>query len=185
MPDATYVGAGMPCGNCGNPLTPGQPHKCGRVENPYAPSSDWKPGQDTFTAQAAGIWNEGFAAGRAAFDAVVAERDEAIRQREQAATSRNMIAQQRDEALDRLTKLEREGGKHLARPAAEKLVSLTREGRDWATEQVLDDLGRVKAAEGRRLSHLEDALKHLREFVQDGEVRRIIDAALDGEDWDV
>ena len=66
MPDATYVGAGMPCGNCGNPLTPGQPHKCGRVGNPYAPSSDWKPGQDTFTAQAAGIWDEGFAAGRAA-----------------------------------------------------------------------------------------------------------------------
>ena len=31
MPDATYVGAGMPCGNCGNPLTPGQPHKCGRT----------------------------------------------------------------------------------------------------------------------------------------------------------
>jgi len=25
MPDATYVGAGMPCGNCGNPLTLGQP----------------------------------------------------------------------------------------------------------------------------------------------------------------
>jgi hypothetical protein len=66
MPDATYVGAGMPCGNCGNPLTPGQPHKCGRVGNPYAPSADWKPGQDTFTAQAAGIWDEGFAAGRAA-----------------------------------------------------------------------------------------------------------------------
>ncbi len=34
--------------------------------NPYAPSADWKPGQDTFTAQAAGIWSEGFAAGRAA-----------------------------------------------------------------------------------------------------------------------
>ena len=31
MPDATYVGAGMPCGNCGNPLTAGQPHKCGRT----------------------------------------------------------------------------------------------------------------------------------------------------------
>ena len=34
--------------------------------NPYAPSADWKPGQDTFTSQAAGIWAEGFAAGRAA-----------------------------------------------------------------------------------------------------------------------
>ena len=34
-----------------------------RPENPYAPSADWKPGQDTFTAQAAGIWQEGFAAG--------------------------------------------------------------------------------------------------------------------------
>lgn len=94
-------------------------------------------------------WDEGFAACRAAFDAVVAERD-----------------------------------RLLARPQAEKLVSLTREGRDWATGQALDDLGRVKAAEGRRLSHLERALKYLREFVQDGEVRRIIDAALDGEDWD-
>ena len=56
----------MPCGNCGDPLTPGRTHKCGRVGSPYAPSSDWKPGQDTFAAQAAGIWDEGFAAGRAA-----------------------------------------------------------------------------------------------------------------------
>ena len=38
MPDATYVGAGMPCGNCGNPLTPGQPHKCGRT--PDQPRDD-------------------------------------------------------------------------------------------------------------------------------------------------
>ena len=38
MPDATYVGAGMPCGNCGNPLTLGQPHKCGRT--PDQPRDD-------------------------------------------------------------------------------------------------------------------------------------------------
>ena len=133
-----------------------------RPENPYrtAHARMSPPGA---------AWDEGFASRQPEIDRLEAERDEATRQREQAATSRNVIAEQRDKAIDRLVRLEREG-EHLARPAAEKLVSLTREGEEWAAEQrqTIHDLGRVKAAEGRRLSRVdttpqEERMSDLRE----------------------
>ena len=64
----------------------------------------------------------------AAFDAVVAERDEAVRQREQAATSRNVIAQERDLAIDRLDAVSRERDAAIAagQPLAEIVDYLLR-----------------------------------------------------------
>ena len=44
--------------------------------------------------------------------------------------------------------------------------------------------GSIVDGDSNRIAHLEKALKHLREFVHDGEVRRVIDCALDGKDWE-